>query len=199
MHSLFGIPVGSLALVLTVLIGIGLGVVAAFAVRNRIFLRLGLRNVGRRRSRGALIVVGLMLGTAIITAALATGDTMSQTIRSGAIDLAREDRRGDRGQGDRGGALRPADRCRGRNRDALPPRGLRRRGSRAAARATGLVAGVAPVIVETIAVQDVTSRQNEPPRDAVRERPGPSRRLRRDPRRTAGPCRSPTCAPARCT
>ena len=44
-----------------------------------------MRNVRRRRGRTALIVVGLMLGTAIITASLATGDTMSQTIRSSAI------------------------------------------------------------------------------------------------------------------
>ena len=50
-------------------------------LRNPILLKLGLRNIPRRRAVG-LIVVGLMLGTAIIAAALATGDTMSSTIRS---------------------------------------------------------------------------------------------------------------------
>ena len=44
----------------------------------------GVRNLTRRRGRTALIVVGLMLGTTIISAALATGDTMSHTIRSSA-------------------------------------------------------------------------------------------------------------------
>ena len=63
---------------------VALGAVAVLALRNRVFLRLGLRNVRRRRGRSALIVAGLMLGTTIIAAALATGDTMSQTIRSSA-------------------------------------------------------------------------------------------------------------------
>src|SRR5438105_5826953 len=84
MSKLFGIQVGSLAVVLVGTLAIALGAVAVLALRNRVFLRLGLRNVGRRRGRSALIVAGLMLGTAIITAALATGDTMSQTIRSAA-------------------------------------------------------------------------------------------------------------------
>ena len=50
------------------------------------FFKLGVRNITRRRGRTALIVVGLMLGTTIIAAALATGDTMSHTIRSSAIE-----------------------------------------------------------------------------------------------------------------
>ena len=55
------------------------------AVRNRIFVKLALRNLPRRRARTALIVTGLMLGTAIIASALATGDTMSNTIRSSVV------------------------------------------------------------------------------------------------------------------
>ncbi len=43
----------------------------------------------------ALIVLGLMLGTTIIAAALTTGDTMSHTIRATAVDRARQHRRGD--------------------------------------------------------------------------------------------------------
>src|SRR6478672_11394998 len=85
MNELFGIPTGTLAAVLALTLAIVLGLLAALALRNRVFLRLGVRNVGRRRGRSALIVVGLMLGTAIITAALATGDTMSHTIRSAAV------------------------------------------------------------------------------------------------------------------
>src|SRR6478609_6208449 len=85
MNELFGIPTGTLAAVLALTLAIVLGLLAALALRNRVFLRLGIRNVGRRRGRSALIVAGLMLGTAIIAAALATGDTMSRTIRSSAI------------------------------------------------------------------------------------------------------------------
>ena len=69
---------------------LALGVVGVLALRNRIFLKLGVRNVGRRRGRTALIVVGLMLGTTIIAAALATGDTMSHTIRATAVDALGE-------------------------------------------------------------------------------------------------------------
>ena len=53
------------------------------------WFKLGVRNVGRRRGRTALIVVGLMLGTTIIATALTTGDTMSHTIRGAAVRDAR--------------------------------------------------------------------------------------------------------------
>ncbi|HET7177725.1 MAG TPA: hypothetical protein VFI63_03470, partial [Solirubrobacterales bacterium] len=85
MERLFGIPMGALAEALVILLAIALGILAALALRNRVFLRLGLRNLARRRARTALIVLGLMLGTTIIAAALATGDTMSRTIRSSTV------------------------------------------------------------------------------------------------------------------
>ena len=92
MSKLFGIPTGTLAAVLAVALAIVLGLVATLAFRNRIFLRLGVRSMSRRRARSALIVVGSMLGTAIIAAALATGDSMSETIRSSATSaLGRTD------------------------------------------------------------------------------------------------------------
>jgi len=85
MQKLFGIPVGSLAEVLAVLVVVLLAAIAVVALRNRVFFRLGIRNASRRRGRAALIVTGLMLGTAIITASFATGDTMSSSIRASAI------------------------------------------------------------------------------------------------------------------
>ncbi len=158
MGKLFGIPVSTLAVVLAVVLALVLGATGALALRNRIFLRLGVRNVRRRAGRSALIVVGLMLGTAIITAALATGDTMSHTIRASAV-----------------AALGPTDEvvaakgigaalAVGSN-GATGSRYISEDYSRRIARATagsGLIAGVAPVIVEGVAVQDVASRQNEP-------------------------------------
>src|ERR687897_518223 len=82
MNEVFGIPADALATGLAVVLATGLAVVGLLALRDPILLKLGLRNIPRRRARSALIVVGLMLGTAIIAAALATGDTMSSTIRS---------------------------------------------------------------------------------------------------------------------
>jgi putative ABC transport system permease protein len=80
--ELFGIPIETLVLVLAALLAMTAGALGVLALRNRVLLKLGVRNVGRRRARTALIVVGLMLGTTIIAAALATGDTMNHTIRS---------------------------------------------------------------------------------------------------------------------
>jgi putative ABC transport system permease protein len=155
--KLFGIPVGSLALVLTAVLAAALAAAAGLAVRNRIFLRLGLRNTARRRGRAGLIVAGLMLGTAIITAALATGDTMSQTIRSLAVSaLGRTDEVvAAQGVGDAFATQSAATGAR------YFPESYAVRIARAAS-GSGLVAGVAPVIVEQVAVQDATSRQNEP-------------------------------------
>ena len=84
MSHVFGIPVATLLAIVVGGLVAALLVVAVLGLRNRVFLRLGVRNVGRRPARSALIIAGSMLGTAIIAAALTTGDTMSQTIRSSA-------------------------------------------------------------------------------------------------------------------
>jgi hypothetical protein len=79
MKEIFGIPVDTFLVILAVTLGTALGVLAVLAIRNRILLKLALRNVGRRRGRSALIVVGLMLGTTIIAAALRPA-TMNHTV-----------------------------------------------------------------------------------------------------------------------
>ena len=142
---------------LAVVLAIALAAVAGLALRNRVFFRLGLRNVRRRRGRGGLIVAGLMLGTAIITAALPTGDTMSQTIRSGAITAL--------GRTDEVVAAKGIEAALGSQSGSTGmryfPQGYAERIEQAG-RASGLLSGVAPVIVESVAVQDLSSRQNEP-------------------------------------
>jgi putative ABC transport system permease protein len=82
MKELFGIPMDTLAAVLAVLVAIAAGSLGVLALRHRVLFKLGARNLRRRRARSALIVVGLMLGTTIIASALATGDTMSHSIRA---------------------------------------------------------------------------------------------------------------------
>jgi putative ABC transport system permease protein len=159
MNELFGIPTASLATVLVVVLGAGLGVVALLAVRNRILFKLGVRNIPRRRGRTTLIVLGLMLGTAIIAAALATGDTMSSTIRSSVLtSLGRTDElvsvRGTEVESVAGG-LSESSQVSYFDQSAY-------RRIRAAVAGSPLVDGVAPAIIETVALQDEASRQNEP-------------------------------------
>ena len=77
MTKLFGIPVDTLLVVLVFALALALGVIGVLALRHPILVKLGVRNVGRRRGRTALIVVGLMLGTTIVATALTTGDTSS--------------------------------------------------------------------------------------------------------------------------
>ena len=59
---------------------------AGLALFRPIIVKLGLRNVPRRRSQSALIVLGLTLSTIIITASLATGDTLQYSVREHAVD-----------------------------------------------------------------------------------------------------------------
>jgi putative ABC transport system permease protein len=156
MSKLFGVPIASLALVLGALLVVALAVIGSFAVRHRIVLRLGFRNMSRRRGRAALIVAGLMLGTAIITAALATGDTMSHTIRSVAISALG---RTDEVIAPKGIGAAFSTQTAGTGSRYFPQRYVDRVAK--AAHGSGLVAGVEPVIVEPVAVQDLTSRQTE--------------------------------------
>lgn len=158
MTEVFGIPVGSLLVVLLIGIGAAAGILAVLALRNRMLLRLGVRNVRRRPGRTALIVLGLMLATVIVSAALTTGDTMSRTIREHAVATLGEtdvvvSARG--AVADIPGALGAAtgtgyfDQAAAAQIDAaLAP--------------TGLVDGVAPAIVEEVALRAPAQRQNEP-------------------------------------
>jgi putative ABC transport system permease protein len=162
MSRLFGLPVGTLAAALLGILAVGLLALGVLALRNRAFFRLAVRNVGRRPGRSALIVSGLMLGTAIIAAALATGDTMGNTIRQAAItSLGQTDEvvsaRGVQASASSaaGAAAAEATGVRWFPLSYLAP--IERR-----ARASGLVDAVAPAIVEPVAVQNTSTRQSEP-------------------------------------
>ena len=155
MSKLFGIPVGTLALVLAALLLLSLAMVTAVAVRRRVFVRLGLRSADRRRGRSALIVAGLMLGTVIISAALATGDTMSQTIRSVAL--------GALGQADEVVGAKGIGTTFATNTGGTGTRYFPQSYTRRIARAGGdRVSFVYPALVNSVAAVDVRSRQSEP-------------------------------------
>ena len=89
MDELFGAPVSSIAVVLAVVFAIIAATLVFIVYRNPILVRMALRNVGRRPARGVLTVIGLMLATAIISAAFTTGDSVTFSIKSVATDSLR--------------------------------------------------------------------------------------------------------------
>ncbi|HJX61469.1 MAG TPA: ABC transporter permease, partial [Dehalococcoidia bacterium] len=86
MDSFFGIPVNSIMVVLLVALGLSLSVVGYVVLRNRVMFKMGVRNIPRRVAQSVLIVIGLMLSTLIISAALTTGDTVDHSITKLAYD-----------------------------------------------------------------------------------------------------------------
>ncbi len=86
MEKLFGLEMATIAGVLSALLILVIATLALLAWRRPTFLKLGLRPIPRRRAQSVLIVLGLMLATLIITAAFITGDTLSNSISSVAIE-----------------------------------------------------------------------------------------------------------------
>ncbi len=158
MRELFGLPVTSLAVVLGALVVLALAVVALMALRSRVLFKLGVRNVSRRRSRTAIIVSGLMLGTMIIGSALAFGDIMASTVRTSVIDSL--------GQTDEVVSSRSVDApdigTLGQSTGARYLTSAEADQVVAAARGSADVDGAGPAISEPVAVQNLTSRSTEP-------------------------------------
>lgn len=86
MEKLFGIEMSVLATYLSAGTIAVLLVTLFLALRNRVLLKLSLRNIPRRKAQTVLIIVGLMLSTTIIMAALAIGDSVSSSIRTTVLD-----------------------------------------------------------------------------------------------------------------
>ena len=86
MTDIFGLSVTSLAIGVAIAVGAVLGIILLFALRRPLVVRMGLRNIPRRRAQTVLIVFGLTLATIIVTMAFSTGDTMTISIRESAYD-----------------------------------------------------------------------------------------------------------------
>jgi putative ABC transport system permease protein len=82
MTEIFGIPMSGIMTVLVVMLAICLLTVAWVALRRPVIFKMGIRNIPRRKAQTILIVVGLMLSTLIIAAALGTGDTIDYSATS---------------------------------------------------------------------------------------------------------------------
>jgi putative ABC transport system permease protein len=86
MDELFGIPAQQLTRILLGVFAAGALIFAALAARDRTSLRMAVRNIPRRPAQSVLIVVGLMLATALFSAAFTTGDTLTNSLRIQALE-----------------------------------------------------------------------------------------------------------------
>ncbi len=85
MTQLFGIPLDTLTTILIVIALTIVGVVLLLALANRIFFKIGVRNIPRRRLQMLLIVFALMLSTTLLSSVLATGDVITAAVQSVAV------------------------------------------------------------------------------------------------------------------
>src|SRR5215210_5479043 len=86
MDKLFGVPTQQLMWILLAVFAAGALILAVLAARDRTSLRMAVRNLPRRRSQTALIVMGLMLATLLFSAAFTTGDTLTNSLRTQALE-----------------------------------------------------------------------------------------------------------------
>ncbi|HZF57549.1 MAG TPA: FtsX-like permease family protein, partial [Rubrobacter sp.] len=162
METLFGIPTGVLMYALLAVTGAGTLVLGLSALRNRVAFKMAVRNIPRRKSQSALIVLGLMLATMLFSASFTTGDTLTNSLRTqaleniGQVDVAVRPDTAEASGPFGGPAARPtyfdeslADEVR------EPLRGDEE------------VAGVAPLISETVAVLSAESDLSEPQVDLL--------------------------------
>ncbi|MFO8101643.1 MAG: FtsX-like permease family protein [Dehalococcoidia bacterium] len=152
----------SLLVPLIFIFGISGAVLIISALGNRVLFKMGARNIPRRPANTVLILLGLMLAAMIFSASFATGDTLTYSIRNLAVDyLGETDIMVMREGADFGGIgghslesgestsyfdlgqLKTVD-------DAL-----------AELKGEGIVAGVAPAIIETVPAV-APSKLNEP-------------------------------------
>ncbi len=88
MDELFGLSMNYIMLGLVAGLLVSLSTVAYVVLRNRIMFKMGVRNIPRRMAQTVLIVIGLMLSTLIISAALTTGDTVDRSMTNWVYELA---------------------------------------------------------------------------------------------------------------
>ncbi len=85
MTQIFGLPLDVLSIILvsiTLVIVVG---VLLLALTNKIFFKIGVRNIPRRRLQMLLIVFALMLSTTLLSSVLATGDVITAAVQSVAV------------------------------------------------------------------------------------------------------------------
>jgi putative ABC transport system permease protein len=166
MDELFGIPTERLMWVLVAAFCAGALILAVLAARDRTSFRMAVRNVPRRRTQTALIVMGLMLATLLFSAAFTTGDTLTESLRAQALEsIGRVDVVVRAEQPESGGGV-----AFGPGAGAAPPPEVREKyfdeslASEVRDRLSGVegVAGVAPLAKETVPVTAPGTNLSEP-------------------------------------
>ena len=82
METLFGLDTDLISRYLLVSTIILTVLVVLLSLRNKILLKISLRNIPRRKAQSVLIIFGLMLSSTIIMSALAIGDSVSWSIKN---------------------------------------------------------------------------------------------------------------------
>lgn len=85
METIFGIPMESFMGAVVALFIVCTLAMAAIGLRHRVAVRVGVRNLPRRRTQSALIVFGLMLATLLFSVSFSTGDTLTNSFREDAL------------------------------------------------------------------------------------------------------------------
>ncbi len=86
MEELFGLPTIQLMWIVVAIVGVAAAVIGYIFFKRPILVRMGLRNIPRRRAQTVLVTMGLTLATIIVTIAFSTGDSLAVSIRDTAID-----------------------------------------------------------------------------------------------------------------
>ncbi len=86
MDELFGLPTIRLMWIVVAIVGVAAAVIAFIFLKRPILVRMGLRNIPRRRAQTVLVTMGLTLATIIVTIAFSTGDSLAVSIRNLALD-----------------------------------------------------------------------------------------------------------------
>src|SRR5215217_3314932 len=86
MSELLGVPTEQLTLVLSGVFAAGALILAFLAARDRTSFRMAVRNIPRRPTQTALILLGLMLATLLFSAAFTTGTTLTNSLRTQALE-----------------------------------------------------------------------------------------------------------------
>src|ERR1700712_1076496 len=80
MDEIFGLSMNIIMVVLLILLAICLATVGWVAITKPVIFKLGVRNIPRRKAQTTLIVIGLILSTMIMAAALGVGDTINYSL-----------------------------------------------------------------------------------------------------------------------
>jgi putative ABC transport system permease protein len=59
-----------------------IGVISVLMLRDKIIFKLGVRNITKRKGYAVIVILGLMVGTGVISSSLVIGDTMNNMIES---------------------------------------------------------------------------------------------------------------------